>query len=189
MKKRWGAKQTGFTIVELLIVIVVIAILAAITLVSYSNISRSAKDAQQLATIDAWQKSLMAVASQGGSVSDSAQAQCLGVAADYPAADGFAAGQCLIVSGGGFNTSVSYTASSFSSWTGLMPPPSGKMPITSVNIVQDGVTLTYKARGLWLVGPVTFSTGTVSIAWVPQKIGQCGRAVAALALCQLTFTL
>ena len=189
MKKLWAARQTGFTIVELLIVIVVIAILAAITLVSYSNISRSAKDAQQLATIDAWQKSLMAVASQGGSVSDSAQAQCLGTASDYPAADGFAAGECLTVTGSGVNSSVSYSAASFTSWTGLMPPPSGKMPITSVNIVQDGLNLTYKARGLWLMGPVAFSSGTVSIVWLPQKIGQCGRAVAALALCQLTFSL
>jgi prepilin-type N-terminal cleavage/methylation domain-containing protein len=37
-------KQTGFTIVELLIVIVVIAILAAITLVSYNGIANRAKD-------------------------------------------------------------------------------------------------------------------------------------------------
>ena len=32
------AKQAGFTIVELLIVIVVIAILAAITIVAYNNV-------------------------------------------------------------------------------------------------------------------------------------------------------
>lgn len=36
---------TGFTIVELLIVVVVIAILAAITVVTYGGISRQAKDA------------------------------------------------------------------------------------------------------------------------------------------------
>ena len=43
MKKRW-AKQTGFTIVELLIVIVVIAILAAITVVAYNGIQNRASD-------------------------------------------------------------------------------------------------------------------------------------------------
>ncbi len=39
-----GQKQTGFTIVELLIVIVVIAILAAITIVAYNGIQNRAKD-------------------------------------------------------------------------------------------------------------------------------------------------
>ena len=41
--KPW-AKQTGFTIVELLIVIVVIAILAAITIVAYNGIQARARD-------------------------------------------------------------------------------------------------------------------------------------------------
>lgn len=40
-----GKKQTGFTIVELLIVIVVIAILAAITIVAYNGIQQRARDA------------------------------------------------------------------------------------------------------------------------------------------------
>jgi prepilin-type N-terminal cleavage/methylation domain-containing protein len=44
---KWAQKQSGFTIVELLIVIVVIAILAAITLVSYNGI----RDRAQLASV------------------------------------------------------------------------------------------------------------------------------------------
>lgn len=40
------AKQTGFTIVELLIVIVVIAILATISIVAYSGIQARARDSQ-----------------------------------------------------------------------------------------------------------------------------------------------
>ncbi|MGH7218404.1 MAG: type II secretion system protein [Candidatus Microsaccharimonas sp.] len=40
----WAQKQTGFTIVELLIVVVVIAILAAITIVSYDGIQQQATD-------------------------------------------------------------------------------------------------------------------------------------------------
>ncbi len=39
-----GQKQTGFTIVELLVVIVVIAILAAITIVSFNGIQKQAQD-------------------------------------------------------------------------------------------------------------------------------------------------
>ena len=42
--KSWASKQTGFTIVELLIVIVVIAILAAITVVAYNGIQNQAND-------------------------------------------------------------------------------------------------------------------------------------------------
>ena len=40
---KWAKKQTGFTIVELLIVVVVIAILAAITIVGYNGITQRAK--------------------------------------------------------------------------------------------------------------------------------------------------
>jgi prepilin-type N-terminal cleavage/methylation domain-containing protein len=39
---KWAQKQSGFTIVELLIVVVVIAILAAITIVSYNGIQARA---------------------------------------------------------------------------------------------------------------------------------------------------
>jgi type IV pilus assembly protein PilA len=46
MKAMAHKKQTGFTIVELLIVIVVIGILAAITVVAYSGIQQRARDAK-----------------------------------------------------------------------------------------------------------------------------------------------
>lgn len=59
-------KQTGFTIVELLIVVVVIAILAAITIVAYSGISQRARDAERLEEITAVMKALEVYKSKNG---------------------------------------------------------------------------------------------------------------------------
>ena len=55
--KLW-AKQKGFTIVELLIVIVVIAILAAITIVTFSGLQGRGKDSRRTSEIGSIQKLL-----------------------------------------------------------------------------------------------------------------------------------
>lgn len=47
---------SGFTIVELLIVIVVIAVLAAITIVAYNGIQQRAKNSSRIAVGDQWVK-------------------------------------------------------------------------------------------------------------------------------------
>jgi general secretion pathway protein G len=57
MKSKW-AKQKGFTIVELLIVIVVIGILAAITIVAYNGIQQRGRDAQRKSDLSQISKSL-----------------------------------------------------------------------------------------------------------------------------------
>ncbi len=49
-------KQSGFTIVELLIVVVIIAILAAITIVAYNGIQNRAKASSALAAASSLQK-------------------------------------------------------------------------------------------------------------------------------------
>ena len=49
MQKVWAQKQTGFTIVELLIVIVVIGILAAITIVAYNGVQQRATNTSRIA--------------------------------------------------------------------------------------------------------------------------------------------
>jgi prepilin-type N-terminal cleavage/methylation domain-containing protein len=51
-------KQTGFTIVELLIVIVVIGILAAISIVAYTGVQNRAKNAQVLSGMNTYIKAL-----------------------------------------------------------------------------------------------------------------------------------
>jgi len=51
-------KHSGFTIVELLIVIVVIAILAAITIVAYNGIQQRSRDAKRQSDINTMHKQL-----------------------------------------------------------------------------------------------------------------------------------
>lgn len=51
-------KQTGFTIVELLIVIVVIAILAAISVVAYTGIQQRARDTERSTEVSNVQRAL-----------------------------------------------------------------------------------------------------------------------------------
>ena len=51
-------QKSGFTIVELLIVIVVIAILAAISVIAYNGIQNRSKNAQTQQTASAWIKAL-----------------------------------------------------------------------------------------------------------------------------------
>ena len=55
--KPW-AKQAGFTIVELLIVIVVIGILASITIVAYNGIQQRGRDAQRRSDVATIAKAL-----------------------------------------------------------------------------------------------------------------------------------
>ncbi|MES2631152.1 MAG: prepilin-type N-terminal cleavage/methylation domain-containing protein [Patescibacteria group bacterium] len=85
---KWGRKQKGFTIVELLIVVVVIAILAAITIVAYNGISSRAKDSVlKSAASDADKKIKQFLAlnndSLPGSLEDAGLTSTTGVAYQY----------------------------------------------------------------------------------------------------------
>jgi prepilin-type N-terminal cleavage/methylation domain-containing protein len=62
------SKQTGFTIVELLIVVVVIAILAAITIVSFNGIQARANQAKIDSDISVLNKSILAARNAKGEV-------------------------------------------------------------------------------------------------------------------------
>lgn len=57
--KQWAQKQTGFTIVELLIVVVVIAILAAISIVSYNGITERARVSQANSELRTLEKAIL----------------------------------------------------------------------------------------------------------------------------------
>jgi len=58
--------KSGFTIVELLIVIVVIGILAAITVVSYNSVQQRANNTRRIAAAKDWQKLIVAYTAQNG---------------------------------------------------------------------------------------------------------------------------
>ncbi len=61
-------KQTGFTIVELLIVVVVIAILAAITVVAYGGIQGQTRQAKIKADISQLEKAILAARNNQGGI-------------------------------------------------------------------------------------------------------------------------
>lgn len=72
--------KSGFTIVELLIVIVVIGILAAITIVSYNGIQTRAQNTQRINELKTWQKIFEAYRAQEGQYPAMADGgYCLGV--------------------------------------------------------------------------------------------------------------
>ncbi len=166
--KRSGS---GFTIVELLIVIVVIAILAAITIVAYNGITQQAKDSELLARVDAYTKILKLYKAQNGSFpainageSGSANNACLGNASEYPASAPFASGACDTL---GTKTSSSLVTA--------LQNVTNPLPKGSIDISSDG---TYSYRGLDYFTPGG-STSAIQLQYTMQGTGRkCGRGIA-----------
>jgi len=73
---KW-AKQKGFTIVELLIVIVVIGILAAITIVAFNGVQQRAQTATKVEALASYVKGLGLHAVQNGTYPGSQATVCL----------------------------------------------------------------------------------------------------------------
>ena len=88
--------KSGFTIVELLIVIVVIAILAAISVVAYNNVQERAYNADLLSRMDAYEKGMKLYHIENGRFPEnSAGSGCVGRPSDYPAENGYSQGSCM----------------------------------------------------------------------------------------------
>ncbi|MNQ41771.1 Fimbrial protein precursor [compost metagenome] len=71
-------KTTGFTIVELLIVIVIIGILAAITIVAYNGIQQRAGNSQRIAAAKDWLRAINAYAAVNQKYPHNTGAYCIG---------------------------------------------------------------------------------------------------------------
>ncbi|RYD84253.1 MAG: prepilin-type N-terminal cleavage/methylation domain-containing protein [Sphingobacteriales bacterium] len=98
-----NTRNTGFTVVELLVVIVIIGILAAITTVAFNGIQNRAKNARIGSAIDSYAKALAYYKSTNGTYPSTVRVEggstildtvCLGD--KYPARDGFSAGTCYL---------------------------------------------------------------------------------------------
>lgn len=81
-----GRLKTGFTIVELLIVIVVIAILAAITIVAFNGVQTRAENTKTTSAVVAWAKALQLYKVDNGAYPTTNS--CLGATTTYQGYNG-----------------------------------------------------------------------------------------------------
>lgn len=84
-QQKQTAREVGFTIVELLIVIVVIGILAAITIVAYNGIQDRAVNVQTDDTVGKFRRALIMYATEKGTYPlGGTTSACLGETTNYP---------------------------------------------------------------------------------------------------------
>ncbi len=102
--------KSGFTIVELLVVVVVMGILSAVALVAFNGIQQQARESQLLAGIDALEKGLRMYEFKNGHFPDLTDvvpgddftAACVQpTAGGWPATEGLTSSQCYNLSSGG----------------------------------------------------------------------------------------
>ncbi len=139
---KWALKQSGFTIVELLIVVVVIAILATITIVSYNGITQNAERSRIASIINTYEKAIKLYIAKDSTLQE--LSGCLGVASDYPATSVFTQGACVM---SGSTASDMYTEATNSSiFSTLSTQPSASLPAVTVDY---GGGMIYHYRGIW----------------------------------------
>jgi prepilin-type N-terminal cleavage/methylation domain-containing protein len=171
MLKRSGS---GFTIVELLIVVVVIAILAAITIVSYNGITQQAKNTSMLASIDAYTKGLQLYKAQNGDFPAIVSAEtgypsaaCLGSESDYPATGPFTSGQCYSRTGSATETVRTSSTLNGQLMSVMSTIPSASTPLATGTASGD----TYQWRG---VAYSKYGTTAILQYFMPGD-QECGR--------------
>ena len=160
--------KSGFTIVELLIVIIVIAILAAISIVSYKGIQDRAYATQYLSAIDTYEKALLQYKMINGvypTASDlptGTPFACLG--GPFPASSPFAADECYHLDDRVVARSSATLDSAIS--TIIKPLPTATKKLT----YQDGSEVAW-LRGILYVG----GSASASLLYMVSGDQTCGR--------------
>jgi prepilin-type N-terminal cleavage/methylation domain-containing protein len=166
MLKRWENKQqSGFTIVELLIVIVVIAILAAITIVAYNGIQTRAENSKTVTAVNAYVKALRQYALINGQYPTTG-GMCLGE--DYPVlADSGVAG-CR------YSNSVIGNSAASAARDLLKPYLGGSLPMPSTKSITHSTGISY--AGIYFYGTAynyTLSGEKVVALWYTMNDTTC----------------
>ena len=150
--KQWATRKSGFTIVELLIVVVVIAILAAITIVAYNGIRERAIVSQVQSALSQANKKVLAYSADHAdqyptTLNDAGVLNSNGIAYQYTTSTGFYA---ISASNGYPGTVQFYLSSSQTSFAkGIAPGHNlavwNEPDIESQPVVGTGVTVTTNA--------------------------------------------
>ena len=150
--------QSGFTVVELLVVIVVIAILAAISIVSYTGVQSKAYSSKAVSITNSYIKLLEMYKTEHGeypAIDDTPDdVACFGTESNYPARDGMADGVCA---SDGRPTSEQLNTA-LKVYTGSLP--SGELPLVNLTefdirfrgVFYERYTPSYVAIGYALKG-------------------------------------
>jgi prepilin-type N-terminal cleavage/methylation domain-containing protein len=169
-------QQSGFTIVELLIVIVVIGILAAITIVAYNGVQVRAKNDMRVSEAKEWQKIVMSYGNTYGNyvISGDGTGYCLGEGFTDYTSDGI--GDCWDVVGGS-KKSVSATFNTEMKKIATLPnfnreniagDPTPYQRVGPVIYVEGGITkIIYWLEGTDRVCPIG------SLRWSDNRSFSC----------------
>ncbi len=152
-------KKSGFTIVELLIVIVVIAILAVITIVAYNGIQQRARNAETASMVQAYKKALIQYAIEQQAYPVTGGNACLGD--DYPEIGSYtvANGRICFRS----NSTAGLNNTSFNN--AIKPYLSNKLPTPSNTILGSGSS-PWSIRGAVFMGAASLTINGTANPWV-----------------------
>ena len=192
---------SGFTIIELLVVIVVIAILAAISIVSYNGIQKRAGTIAYTAAVDGLEKHFRMADIAGELPKDPstpeelgeaiggvlgftilgalgmpvAVGHCVGDIADYPETADFDEGECYRVTSSNESESSSVTIDEDLSNTlahaGMELPRN--LPVVKRTYSLQGQSAKIVSRGIYVI----MVENVAYILWNPPDASSCGRGL------------
>lgn len=185
-------EQSGFTLVEILIVIGVIGILTAISFVAYNGLSDRGEDASRVSALDQYTKAILLFQQEHGRFPNATtdeyhQIVCLGDAESYPATEKMAEGVCWEIN----DTPYVTVDDEFHRELETMVPT---LPNTiTPEVAMDVAGAKYETRGAWYV----FASPGVQINYVDpiaRENSNCARGELTedpeygFKLCTLTFS-